>query len=245
MKVLAITLARGGSKGIPNKNMYIVNGKPLLHYTIEEVKKSRLITDYYISSDNDRILDFAKKMECNTVKRPPNLATDTTTSADSLLHAYQEVIKERGKKKWDIIVEVMATNPLKTWEDIDSAIQKLIITKADSVVSVVQVEDNHPSRVKYIEDDILQPFFPEPAESRRQDLRPKAYIRNGSIYATTVKSFLENKRRLGPVTRPYIMSEKHTINIDRMVDMRIANFLLKQRDFVYESKEITGGNIYL
>jgi len=234
MRILAITLARGGSKGIPNKNMYDINGKPLLWYTIKEVKKSKYITDYYVSSDSDDILNFALEQGCNTIKRTAKLSSDTATSADALKHALHEANKS-GRvtynldDPYDIIVEIMATNPLKTVEDIDRVIEKLVHTKADSVVSVVQVFDHHPSRLKYIQDGLLKDFFPEPTESRRQDLTPEAYIRNGSIYATTVESFRKYKRRLGPETRPYIMPEERTINIDRLMDMKLAETIIKEQ----------------
>ena len=121
----------------------------------------------------------------------------------------------------------MATNPLKTTEDLDKALEKLYDTGADSVVSVVRIWDHHPSRVKYIKEDKLMDFYPEIPESRRQDLTPAAYVRNGSIYATTVESFLEDEVRLGPDTRPYIMSEENTINIDEPRDLELARIILK------------------
>lgn len=248
MKILAVTLARGGSKGIPNKNMYKLDDRPLLWYTINEVKKSSLITDYYISSDSNDILNYAELQNCKTIKRPDNLASDTATSADALMHALVESSEKFTRKhhKYDILVEIMATNPLKTVEDIDNVIQMLIDDKrADSVVSVVRVWDHHPSRIKYIEDDLLKPFFPEVAESRRQDLTPPAYIRNGSIYATTVDSFLSTQKRLGPVTKAYVMSEDHTINIDRMMDMRVAEMIIKERDKEDIISSVSGKNIYL
>lgn len=250
MKILAVTLARGGSKGVPNKNMYSVNGRPLLWYTINEVKKSKYITDYFVSSDSDEILKYAKLQDCKTIKRPDKLSSDTATSADALLHALDEASFDNRQKymlqePYDIVVEIMATNPLKTVEDIDGVIEKLIKTKADSVISVVQVQDHHPSRLKYIQDDVLKDFYPEVPESRRQDLTPKAYIRNGSIYAMTTESFRLHKTRAGLVNRPYVMSEERTINIDRMIDMKMAEVLIKERDYVEDMKQLSGKNGYL
>jgi len=250
MRILAVTLARGGSKGIPNKNMYDINGRPLLYYTINEVKKSKYITDYFVSSDSDDILKYSKLQGCNTIKRPDELASDEASSADALLHAL-DIASVAGRHKYslqdpyDLIVEIMATNPLKTVEDIDAVIEKLVQTKADSVVSVVQVQDHHPSRLKYIQDDQLKDFYPEPTESRRQDLTPNAYIRNGSIYATTIESFRTHKRRLGPDTRPYIMSEDHTVNIDRLMDLHLAEIIIKARDYYDDMKQLSGANGYL
>jgi len=125
----------------------------------------------------------------------------------------------------------MCTNPLKSVEDIDGVIEKLDETKADSVVSVVRIWDNHPSRVKYIEGDKLIDFYPEIPESRRQDLTPPAYVRNGSIYAMTFEQLKIKQQRLGEDTRPYIMPEERTINIDEPKDLELAKLMiLKQGD---------------
>jgi CMP-N,N'-diacetyllegionaminic acid synthase len=221
-KVLAITLARGGSTRIPKKNIIDVNGKPLIQYTIDEVIKSKYIDNYFVSTEDKQIADVVKKFNVGVHNRPAELAKNTTTSAESLMEAVSKV-----GLGYDYLVEIMATNPLKTVKDIDGVIEKLYETKADSVVSVVRIWDHHPSRVKYIENDRLIDFYPEIPESRRQDLTPAAYVRNGSIYATTVKSFIKNKVRLGPDTRPYIMSEDDTINIDEPRDLELARVIMK------------------
>lgn len=245
MEILAITLARGGSKGIPNKNMYEICGRPLLWYTLEEVKKSKLITDYFVSSDSLEILKYSEIQGVNTITRPAELSNDTASSADALMHALNVVFNMKKKKKWDIIVEIMATNPLKEVEDIDGTIQKLIDSRADSVVSVTRVMDHHPSRLKYIQNDQLKDFYPEPTESRRQDLKPEAYVRNGSIYATTVESFKKYKRRLGPDTRPYIMPEERVVNIDGLIDMKLAETIIKEQTKLEDMKTLSGKYAYL
>lgn len=245
MEILAITLARGGSKGILNKNMYEICGRPLLWYTLEEVKKSKLITDYFVSSDSLEILKYSEIQGVNTITRPAELSNDTASSADALMHALNVVFNMKKKKKWDIIVEIMATNPLKKVEDIDGTIQKLIDSRADSVVSVTRVMDHHPSRLKYIQNDQLKDFYPEPTESRRQDLKPEAYVRNGSIYATTVESFKKYKRRLGPDTRPYIMPEERVVNIDGLIDMKLAETIIKEQTKLEDMKTLSGKYAYL
>ena len=217
--ILAITLARGGSKGIPKKNIVDINGKPLLQYTINEVKKSKYVDKYVISTDDEEIFDLCHKNEVSTIDREE--AGDTQSSAVGLL----EVLKYSCE--YDYVIEIMCTNPLKSVEDIDGVIKKLDETKADSVVSVVRIWDNHPSRVKYIENDRLIDFYSEPPESRRQDLTPPAYVRNGSIYGMTFEQLNIKKQRLGKDTRPYIMSEERTINIDEPRDLELARIMLK------------------
>ena len=224
--VLAITLARGGSKGVVKKNIVNINGKPLLQYTIDEVKKSKYIDNYIVSTDDDDIHDVCNKLDTKSFSRKP--ASDTQSTADGLLEVMNYI--EHQDVKYDYIIEIMCTNPLKSIKDIDGVIEKLDETGADSVVSVVRIWDNHPSRVKYIENDRLIDFYPEPLESRRQDLTPAAYVRNGSIYAMTYNQLDNNKTRLGKDTRAYIMSENNTINIDEPIDLKLAELMLFERE---------------
>ena len=136
-----------------------------------------------------------------------------------------EVLKTMDKP--DYIVEIMCTNPLKTIEDIDGVIKKLDIMGVDSVCSVVRVWDQHPSRVKFIERNKMLDFYPEELESRRQDLTPPAYIRNGSIYAMTWEQINVKGSRYDKDTVPYIMPEERTINIDEPIDLELARILLR------------------
>ena len=219
--VLAITLARGGSKGVIKKNITNLNGKPLLQYTTDEVKKSKYIDYYIVSTDDTDIENVCKGLDISYFQRKE--ASDTQSSAEALWEV------QRVMDKYDYIVEIMCTNPLKTVEDIDGVIEKLDETGADSVVSVVRIWDHHPSRVKYIEGDKLIDFYPEIPESRRQDLTPAAYVRNGSIYAMTFNQLKIKQQRLGEDTRPYIMPEKRTVNIDEPIDLKLAELMLFER----------------
>ena len=225
-RVLAITLARGGSKRIIKKNIALIKNKPLLTYTIDEVVKSQFIDKYIIATDDNDIIKVCQDNNIEYFKRKK--VSDTQTTTEGLL----EVINNTFK--YDYIVEIMCTNPLKKVEDIDGVISKLDSTKSDSVVSVVRIWDNHPSRAKYIKNDSLIGFDPnedpDKPNQRRQDLTPPAYIRNGSIYAMTYSQIVETKRRLGPITRPYIMSEKRTINIDEPRDLMLAKLIIEDEN---------------
>ena len=217
--VMGITLARGGSKGIPRKNVIDVNGKPLIQYTIDEVKKSKYIDHYIVSTDDEDIKMVCKELEQTYFDRSP--VEDTQKSSDGLL----EVLKTMDKP--DYIVEIMCTNPLKTVEDIDGVIKKIDMMGVDSVCSVVRIWDHHPSRVKFIKGNQMIDVYPEKLESRRQDLRPPAYIRNGSIYAMTWEQINVKGTRYDKNTVPYIMSEERTINIDEPIDLELARILLR------------------
>ena len=164
-RVLAITLARGGSKRIIKKNIALIKNKPLLTYTIDEVVKSQFIDKYIIATDDNDIIKVCQDNNIEYFKRKK--VSDTQTTAEGLL----EVINNTFK--YDYIVEIMCTNPLKKVEDIDGVISKLDSTKSDSVVSVVRIWDNHPSRAKYIKNDSLIGFDPnedpDKPNQRRQD----------------------------------------------------------------------------
>jgi CMP-N-acetylneuraminic acid synthetase len=224
--VLAITLARGGSRGIFKKNIAPLNNKPLLTYTIDEVIKSEYIDKYIVATDDDGIEQVCITNKVDCFRR--NHVSDKQTSAKGLLEVINNV------SKYDYIIEVMCTNPLKTVEDIDGVIHKLDASKADTVVSVVRIWDNHPSRVKHIENDLLIGLNPNedpdiPGQ-RRQDLQPPAYVRNGSVYAMTYNQIISTGRRIGTITRPYEMDQSRTINIDEPRDLMLAKFIIENEN---------------
>ena len=224
--VLAVTLARGGSRGILKKNIALIRDKPLLTYTIDEVVKSKYIDRYIVATDDDEIKKVCLFNNIECFKR--KTVSDTQTTAEGILEVLNNI------PKYDYVIEIMCTNPLKNAEDIDGVINKLAHTDSDSVVSVVRIWDNHPSRVKYIEGDLLIGFNPNedpdiPGQ-RRQDLEPPSYVRNGSIYAMKWDQIKNKKRRLGPITRPYIMPEERTINIDEPRDLMLAKFIIENEN---------------
>jgi CMP-N-acetylneuraminic acid synthetase len=228
-KILAITLARGGSKGIKLKNIKKLNSKPLIFYTIVEAKKSKLITDYIVSTDSKKISKIAKKFGAQIpFLRPKKLSTDKASSADALIHATLHMEKIKNIK-YDYIIELMCTNPLKKSEDIDQIIKKIIKFKSDTVIAVNRVYDQHPTRIKKIKNDKIIDFcVKEKPESRRQDLRPKAYIRSGSIYAISRDYLINKKKRYGSKnSRPYILPDERAINIDTKYDFYVAEQIIK------------------
>ena len=183
--VLAITLARGGSKSIYKKNIALLKNKPLISYTINAALDSKYIDEYIISTDDKEIADVAENLGATIpFLRPENLSSDTASSADALIHAVN-AYEEITKKKYDYIIELMCTNPFKSGEMIDDIISTLDRNeKADAVITVERLLDHHPARIKKIENGYIRDFcVEEELESRRQDLKPEAYIRNGNIYA--------------------------------------------------------------
>ena len=230
-KVLGVTLARGGSKGIPKKNIYKINGLPLIAYTIQECLKSKYIDDYIVSTDCSEIAQVALDYGADVpFIRPDNLADDTASSAAALIHAAKWANQEGGGN-YDLVVEVMATNPLKKAKHIDQCIELMIKKNLPYCVAVQEIHDHHPARMKYLENGIMQDFFPEVLESRRQDLKPQAYIRAGSIYCMTSEALLSTNARYGKDnTAAYILPDEYVVNIDEPIDMLLAKTLLEERD---------------
>jgi len=232
VKVLGVTLARGGSKSVPKKNIKLLDGIPVIAHTIKEALKSNLITRYVVSTDDVEIQKVAIKYGAEApFLRPSEFATDTASSVAALQHAVDWVEKDEGMQ-YDYVIELMATNPMKTVDDINHCIKKLIDTGADSVIAVHRLDDHHPARIKKIVDDRIVDFcVPEKLESRRQDLTPEAYIRSGSIYALRRDHLMIQGQRYGSVeSRPYILPPERAVNIDSEIDFLIAEQLLKKRE---------------
>tara|TARA_B100000575_G_C23114442_1_gene644090 strand:+ start:259 stop:960 length:702 start_codon:yes stop_codon:yes gene_type:complete len=229
-KVLAVTLARGGSKKIKNKNIILLNNKPLIYYTIKEAKKSKLIDDYIISTDSNKISKICKKYNVSVpFKRPKSLSKDKSKSVDALIHALKFMEQLKGFK-YDYIIELMCTNPLKNSTDIDNIITTMIKKKYESMIAVNRLFDQHPARIKKIIGNKLVDFnFREPLEKGRQDLKPHAFIRSGSIYGMS-RNFLLNKFRYKSKTSvPYILNPKRVINIDEPKDLLVAKAILNEK----------------
>ncbi|MBF0131480.1 MAG: acylneuraminate cytidylyltransferase family protein [Magnetococcales bacterium] len=230
-RILAMTLARGGSKSVPRKNIAPILGIPLIAYTIGEAKKSTLITHYVVSTDDVEIQQVAIAYGAEApFLRPAHLASDTANSRDPMQHAVTWMEGREGQP-YDYVIELMATNPMKTVEDIDGCLKKLIETGADSVIAVHELQDHHPMRIKKIVDDRIVDFcVPEPPNARRQDLLPKAYIRSGAIYAMRRDHLMvENCRYGSSNSRPWFLSAERAVNVDSMADFYLAEILLKQR----------------
>ena len=226
-KVLCIILARGGSKGVPKKNIQPLLGIPLIAYTIIAAKKSKFIDRIIISSDDDKIRKVAEEYGAEApFKRPNNLSSDTANVHKAFQHAV-DWIEKKDKINFDFLIELLCTNPFKTNHDIDGVLSKLYKTKADSVIGVTKLEDHHPIRIKKIENDKIVDFcIKEVPGTNRQDLKPDAYIRNGSIYACKRKAI--NYRVGSKNSRPFIMPPERSINIDTPLELILAEEMLKR-----------------
>lgn len=228
MNILTLIPARGGSKGVPKKNVRSVGGKPLIAWSIEAARNSEFVDFFCVSTDDVEIASTAREYGAEVLHRPTNLADDRTPMVEVIQHALQ-VCEERKGHTFDYLLLLQPTAPLRSAQDIDEALRTLMETGADSVISVYQVEDAHPARMYLIEEGCLRPFYQEPPGSLRQDL-PKIYHRNGAIYACKTRLVRDEGKLWGGIIAPYIMPKDRSINIDDMQDLAIANFLMSRTE---------------
>lgn len=226
--ILGIIPARGGSKGVIRKNIRLVAGKPLIHWSVVEAEKSDLLSHFYVTTDDDEISEVAASFGAQVIERPAELAQDKTPMIPVLQHLCREA-ELLNDITYDYIVLMQATAPMRTSSDIDKAINMLISDKKfDSLVSVYQVDDCHPSRMYTCDKGRLIPFYEEPVGSLRQDLLP-VYHRNGAIYMATRELLMEQGKLLSKNTLAYLMSKGNSANIDDEDDLIIADILMKKR----------------
>jgi len=221
--VLGVIPARGGSKGIPKKNVKPLLGRPLLAYTVDSAKKSKRLTHLVVSTDDAEIAEVARGLGVEVVDRPEELSRDATPTLPAIQHALDVVEPKCGR--FDYVFVLQATSPFRTADDIDQAIDLLRTSKAESVIGVVRVFDNHPARIKKIRNGRLEAFdTPEPEGIRRQDL-PPAYLRNGAVYVVR-RDVIDRGSLVGEDQCPYEMPAARSINIDEPLDFALAESAL-------------------
>lgn len=224
-RVLGIIPARGGSKGVPRKNIREVAGKPLIAYSIMAAQSSRLLTRCIVSTDDTETAEISAALGCEVMDRPAELAQDDTPTVSVVKHIFERL--ESEDELFDYGLVLQPTSPLRTGLDIDSALQALFQSDADSIVSVYQVSDHHPARMYKLNNGLLAPLDEKFASARRQEL-PPIYHRNGAIYAFR-RSLLDKNTLLGDRILPYIMEEDRSLNIDTEYDLVLADFVLSRK----------------
>lgn len=228
-KILGVIPARGGSKGIPNKNIINLCGRPLISYTLDAAKKSRYLTDVIVSTDSKEIAAVAKSFGGHVpFMRPNNLAADSTPSAPVVAHAI-DFMENLNKFKYDAVILLQPTTPLRITNDIDKVINLWIEERVDSVVSVVNVGSEHPLRMKRIIGNRLINYIDQGVEDMRpRQHLPSVYIRNGAVYLRGRDAFMNSMSLVGENVLPYIMPEERSINIDAIKDLVYAEFVLSK-----------------
>lgn len=215
MKVLSIIPARGGSKGLPQKNIIDFMGKPLIAWTIEASRCSKYITRTIVSSDDDKILKTASDYGADIIKRPEKLALDTTPTEPVIQHILDNTA---DIEKYDYFILLQPTSPLRDTSDIDTSFELLLQKKATGLISTKKINNNILKAFKihngYLK-GIANNYYPF---TRRQDL-PNVYLPNGAIYIVNIQEFLQTSTLLTDKTISFVMSEDKSIDIDSLDDI--------------------------
>jgi CMP-N-acetylneuraminic acid synthetase len=222
-KVLGLIIARGGSKGLPGKNIKELNGLPLLAYSVMAGLQSQYIDDVVISTDDDQIADVAKKYGCEVpFMRPAELASDSAKSIDVIRH----VLETMADRDYDIFVLLQPTTPFRTASHIDESLEMMMSKGADSVVSVTEAE-HHPMWMNTLPDDMCMAEFmrPEAENKNRQDL-PKQYRINGGVYAVRCSYMLASNKLYSDKSYAYLMDSQSSVDIDNEIDFKLAEAIL-------------------
>lgn len=227
-RILAIIPARGGSKGIPKKNIVKIEGKPLIAYTIEAAKNSKYLDKIVVSTEDLQIKEIAEDYGGEVpFLRPKELGQDNSRTIDCVIHAL-EILKNRSKE-YDYIVLLQCTNPLRESWHIDEAIEKIIDENKSSLVSVSKVEE-HPIFMRTIDaEGSLRKILNSESDVRRQDLQ-EVYKINGAIYIQKLDSKFSEKTSFNDGELAYILENKFSVDIDGCLDIKKVEYYLKKRN---------------
>ncbi len=224
-RVYSIILARGGSKGIKNKNLVKVNNKPLIYWTIFHSLGSKKIDEVWVSSDSKKILSISKKLGARVIERPKKFSNDAASSESAWLHAIENINTINLKN--DIVITPQVTSPFRKANDFDGALKQFMEKKLDSMFSGFFFETYFSW--KYINDKVF-PRYKLNQRPRRQKLS-KNVVENGSFYIFKVKNFLIKKNRLFGKKGCYLMNKEHSFQIDEKKDLKLFKFLSNNNKF--------------
>ncbi len=239
-KIIVVIPARGGSKGIPRKNLRLLANKPLISYSIKIAKNSKYVDDVLVTTDDDEIKFISKKFKANTIKRSGILAEDDVPLDPVIFDA----VKKQEKKKnicYDYIITIQPTSPLLKTKTLDEAIEKLSNPITDTVISVV--DDRHLS---WAQDPKNKKYYPQYKERLNRQYLPKSFKETGGIFATKTE-FLKENSRLGNNIDLIEVSSNESIDIDNYKDWWIAERILNKKRVIIKtdaSHNIGTGHIY-
>lgn len=230
-KILALIPARGGSKGLPGKNLRLLGGMPLVAWPIRAALGSLHVDRVIVSTDDLAIKDAALHAGAGVpFIRPPHLALDTSSSMDVVQHALDEL--HAAGEHYDYVVMLEPTSPLTTSTDVDAALTQLHSARAiaDSIVGIARVEATHPEYdVRRTENGLLSPYLAPDFRSlrRRQDIE-ELYFFEGSVYISDVEVFRRERSFYHSRTMGYLVPRWKSLEIDELVDLHLAEVLIKK-----------------
>lgn len=224
-RILATINARGGSKGLPGKNIRDLGGLPLIAWSIREGRRSACIDRLIVSSDDEGILAVARAHGAETpFVRPAELAQDDTPGVDPVLHA----VAALGPESYDYVVLLQPTSPLRTVEDIDGCIAACLDEASPCMISVSEAEKSPYYMFTMDADNRMAPVIPqERFHTRRQDL-PQVVAPNGAVYVADCAWLARTRSYLTPETRGYLMPRERALDVDCLLDFEICELMLRK-----------------
>ncbi len=220
-KILAVIPARGGSKGVPRKNIKQAGGKPLIAWMIEAAKKSIYIDRLILSSDDDQIIGVAKKYGCEVpFVRPAELAGDNSTASDVILHALEQIAG------YDYVMLLQPTSPLTATKDIDGCIKFCIESNAKSTVSVTEPDKSPYWMFRMGDKNKLEPILGEKYLNRPRQGLPHVYLPTGAVYIAETDWFIQKRSFYSDLTSGYIIPNKRSLDIDSELDFTLLELIL-------------------
>jgi len=220
--IVAIIPARGGSKGIPKKNLIDFCGKPLVSWTIEQALAIKSISTVWVSSDSNQILNVAKNLGANTISRPKSLSSDTATSESTWSHALNIIEQKTGTV--DIVIGLQPTSPVREPKDIEKAIKIFEKSKCDSLFSATEIGDFYIWQKKGKK--LISLNYDYNNRGRRQDYT-KQYVENGSFYLFKPQILKKFNNRLGGKIKISLMEFWKSFEIDSLEDIELCETLMK------------------
>ena len=222
MNTFALIPARGGSKGIPRKNVKQIAGKPLIVWTIEAALRSSLLSAVVVSTDDDEIAEIARGAGAQVpFMRPAELAQDQTPGLAPVLHALDQL------PHYDSVLLLQPTSPLRATEDIDGCLGLVSQREASSVVSVTEAVTHPYWTYRLDADQTMTRFVDAELIARRQDL-PPVFALNGAMYFAEANWLRRSSSMVSAETLAYVMSREHSIDLDTPLDWKFAELLLKE-----------------
>ena len=230
MAVFALIPARGGSKGIPRKNLVRICDRPLIEYSIRAARQAHSVDRVIVSTDDPEIAEIS--LACGAevpFLRPAEFANDAASMLSVLCHAL-EWCEKNSAEQIDALVLLQPTSPLRTARHVDGAVELFFKSGASSVVSVIEVPHQfNPASVMSMKDGILQPYLENDAQPTRRQDKPRVFARNGPAVLVCCPATLKSGELYGPKCVPYMMSAQDSLDIDEPMDIEQAEWLMKRR----------------
>lgn len=226
-KILAIIPARGGSKGLPKKNIKPLLGKPLIGWTIEQAKSCKYIDEIFVSTDCPEIAEVAEHFGVKVPNlRPEELANDSSSSMSVLLYTI-ELLEKQGKT-FDYVIMLEPTSPLRESKDLELAVEKLFsVEEAESIVGVCKVEAVHPAFLVGLKGEFIEPYANKAYKVIRRQELDELYFFEGSLYISKTESLKKRENFYHEKCLPYVVPKWKSFEVDDEVDFCIIEALMK------------------